>query len=83
MIVETINEPAKVRADFRGGVITPLAFKRKDRTFRIKRVHARWMDREGRLRQHCFSVETDEGVFELTFNADDMTWRIARVYLDG
>ena len=83
MIVETLNEPAKVRADFRGGVITPLAFKRKGKTYRVKRVHARWDERRGRLRQYFFSVETDEAIFELRLNGDDMTWRIERVYLDG
>jgi len=83
MIVETLDEPIKVRADFSGGVITPLAFKRKGEVFRIRRVNARWTDSEGKFKRHFFSIEARGDTFELHLDSGDMCWRLDRVCLDG
>jgi hypothetical protein len=60
MLVETLDEAIKVRADFRGGEVTPLLFKRGGRdgqTLRVKKVCARWEDTEREARRYYFSVE--------------------------
>ena len=48
MRLESIHEAVPVRADFRGGVAVPLAFRRGSREERVTRVNARWVDRAGR-----------------------------------
>jgi len=43
-----IGEAVKVRADFTGGQITPLKFKRDGNVHAVKEVCARWQDIVGR-----------------------------------
>lgn len=81
---ETLDEPIKVRADFRGGEATPVLFKRGRNRIRIVRVNTRWIDREGRRCLHYFSVTDDSGdVYQLRFDAGDLTWRAECVMYEG
>lgn len=81
---ETIDEAVTVRADFRGGVVTPLAFKRAAREHRVARVNARWTDRAGRHPQFYFSVTTDSGdVYQLRLQSGDLVWWLDSVTLEG
>ncbi len=83
MLVETLNEPVKVRADFNGGIITPLAFKRNGQVLRIHKVNARWEERQGHVKRYFFSVEAQGNVYELHLDSSSMAWRLDRVCLDG
>jgi len=84
MRVESIDEAVPVRADFRGGVVTPLAFRRGAREHRILRVHARWIDRAGRHPQFFFSVADASGdVYQLRLSAADLVWWLESVTLEG
>lgn len=83
MAIETLDEPIKVRADFKQGVIQPLAFKRNGRVWRIQKINARWEDRRQRLKRYFFSVEAEGNIFEIHLESSDMSWRLDRVYLDG
>ncbi len=83
MIVERLDEPIKVRADFTGGIVTPLAFKRRGEVFRVSRVNARWTDAEGECKRYFFSVEAKGDIFELHLDSRNMCWRLDRVCLDG
>ena len=82
MRIETIGEPVKVRADFSSGEITPLAFKRKGRVFRIEQVNARWVDRALEDVVHYFSVNSGGNTYELSLKSGDMVWRLERIVLD-
>ena len=84
MRVESIDEAIPVRADFRGGVVTPLAFRRGAREHRITQVHARWIDRAGRHPQFFFSVADGNGdVYQLRLSAADLVWWLESVTLEG
>lgn len=84
MRMETIDEAVKVRADFQGGVITPLLFKRGAQDLRVVAVNARWEDREGAQKIHFFSVTVGSGdVYQLRLDGADMVWRVESVMLDG
>jgi hypothetical protein len=84
MRLEHIDEAVAVRADFRGGVITPLAFRRHGREQRVVRVNARWTDRAGRHPHFFFSVTVDSGdVYQLQLQGVDMVWRLDTVTLEG
>ena len=81
---ETLDEPVKVRADFQGGEISPRLFRRGADPLRVLRVNTRWSDREGRRALHYFSVTVESGdVYQLRFDAGDLTWRIECVMYEG
>ncbi|MCK4305815.1 MAG: hypothetical protein KAY24_16375 [Candidatus Eisenbacteria sp.] len=81
---ERLDEPIKVRADFRGGEITPLLFKRGRSRVRVMRVNSRWLDREGRRQLCYFSVTADSGdIYQLRFDTGDLTWRVESVMYEG
>ena len=82
MLVETLNETVKVRADFQGGIITTLAFKHNNRTLHVERINARWEERETRLRRRFFSVRAEGAVYELHLDSSDMTWHLDRVCVE-
>ena len=83
MIVEELNEPIRVRADFSAGSVTPKAFKRGTQILHVTKVNARWEDREGRFKRYHFSVEAAGNLFELHLDSRDMSWRLDRVCLEG
>ena len=81
---EPIDEAVAVRADFKGGVVTPLAFRRGANDQRVTRVNARWVDRAGRHPQFCFSVSVKSGdVYQLRLSAADLVWWLDSVTLEG
>ena len=83
MIVEEIDEPIRVRADFAGGAVTPRAFRRGSQVLRVTRINAAWEDRSGTCKRYHFSVEADGHIYELHLDSRDMSWRLDRVCLEG
>ena len=68
MQVTELNDPIKVRANFSpGGQVTPRLFTHGPRTFRVKRVNARWEDRDGNYKVlHLTVTVTDsDDIFQL------------------
>jgi len=84
MRLERIDRRAAVRADFRGGVVTPVAFRLNGREHRVARVNARWIDRAGRHPSFHFSVTVESGdVYQLQLQGADLVWCVDSVALDG
>jgi hypothetical protein len=84
MHCETLDEAIRVRADFRGGEVTPLVFRRGATALRIVRVNSRWVDRQGRRCLHYFSVTAGSGdIYQLRFDTGDLTWRAESVMYEG
>ena len=84
MRLERINRRAAVRADFHGGVVTPVAFRLGAREHRVARVNARWIDRSGRHPSFHFSVTAESGdVYQLQLQGADLVWRVDSVALEG
>jgi len=84
MLVEHLNEAIKVRADFKGGRIVPVAFARKGKRYKVVQVNAAWEDREGAQKLYFFSVTADSGdVYQLRLNGKDMTWYVDLVMMEG
>ena len=82
MRTETINEPVRVRADFTGGEITPVAFKRKGRIYRVEKVNARWTDTAPEKPVYYFSIDSGPNAYELSLSTRDMIWRLERVMME-
>jgi hypothetical protein len=81
---EAIDEAVAVRADFKGGTVTPVAFKRRARELRVVRVNARWIDRAGRHPRFYFSVAVESGdVYQLNLHGGDLVWWLDSVTLEG
>ena len=81
---ETIDEAVAVRAEFRGGVVTPFSFRRNSQDHRVTRVNARWIDRAGRHPQFFFSVSVESGdVYQLRLSGADLVWWLESVTLEG
>ena len=84
MRLERIDEAVAVQADFRGGTVTPLSFRRNGREHRVTRVNARWVDRSGRHPHFYFSVGLESGdVCQLQLQGGDLVWRLDTVTLEG
>mgnify|MGYP001764434515 FL=1 len=81
---ETIDEAVSVRADFHGGRVIPLAFRRRGREHRVARVNARWVDRAGKHPRFYFSVTDENGdVYQLQLQGGDLMWWLDTVTLEG
>jgi hypothetical protein len=84
MLVERIDEPVKVRADFQGGTITPCRFRLRQQDIRVARVNARWEDRQGKDKVYFFSVTSTTGdTYELHLGSRNMIWYVDRVFMEG
>jgi hypothetical protein len=84
MLIEQLAEPIKVRADFQGGTIRPVLFRRGAALHHVVEVHARWEDREGVQKIHYFSVSVAAGdVYQLSFHAGDLLWYADSVMLEA
>ena len=83
-LLKKISEKTAKRADFQGGRIVPLVFKRKDKRYKVLQVNASWEDREGTQKLYFFSVTADSGdVYQLRLNGKDMTWYVDLVMMEG
>jgi len=81
---ESIDEAVSVRADFHGGRVTPVAFRRRGREHRVARVNARWVDRAGKHPRFYFSVTDENGdVYQLQLQGGDLLWWLDMVTLEG
>ena len=81
---EVLDEAVSVRADFHGGSVTPVAFRRRGREHRVARVNARWVDRAGKHPRFYFSVTDENGdVYQLQLQGGDLLWWLDTVTLEG
>ncbi|HET9327001.1 MAG TPA: hypothetical protein VFQ05_09535 [Candidatus Eisenbacteria bacterium] len=82
--IERIDEAVSVRADFQGGVVSPIAFRRQRREHSVSRVNARWVERTGRHPTFFFSITDQSGdVYQLQLQSADMVWWLDTVTLEG
>jgi hypothetical protein len=84
MLIERLDEAVKVRADFQGGAVQPLVFRRGSVRHRVVSVNARWESREGVEKIYFFSVSVVSGdVYQLRFQASDLRWFADSVAMDA
>ncbi|MFN8587270.1 MAG: hypothetical protein U0704_05655 [Candidatus Eisenbacteria bacterium] len=81
---EHLDEAVSVRADFHGGVVTPVAFRRRGHEHRVQRVNTRWVDRGGKHPRFYFSITDENGdVYQLQLQGGDLLWWLDTVSLEG
>lgn len=82
MLVERLDDPIAVRADFSGGAATPVQFRRRGRVHHVRMVAARWEERRGGARILYFSCLDEAGdLYQLRFDGGDFLWRLEFVQL--
>jgi hypothetical protein len=75
-----IDESIRVGAIFGSGKkIKPVWFIWNGKQYRIRKVTYSWMSREGRAVVYNFSVTDGNGLFEICYNAETLSWRLRAV----
>lgn len=83
MQVVELHEAVKVRADFQGGRIRPLLFRRGERVYAVRRVNTSWEDREGKHKNFFFAVSVDSGeVYQISLRTGEMVWYLESVMME-
>lgn len=82
MNIEPINEPIRVLADFSGGQCRPLRFHWGSRDYKIDRVNANWIDRQGASCALHYSVQVGDETYWLHFAAGEVQWRLDKMISD-
>jgi len=59
--------------------IRPVRFKWSGRTFEVKEITYMWKTNEGQNLIHHFSVTDGKSMYELTFDATSLTWKLEGV----
>ena len=70
---ETINVIASFGSSCR---IRPLRFRWSGRLFEVKEITYTWKTREGQGNIYHFSLTDGKSLYEITFNADSLIWRL-------
>lgn len=70
-----IGEKVNVLASFAGS-IRPIKFKWSGRLVTVKEVTYTWISREGKANIHHFSVTDGNSLYELSFDAQSLVWRL-------
>lgn len=76
---ENINEKASVIAVFGYGMeegLRPVKFKWRGREFKVDKINYKWRRKEGRTTFEHFSLATDRGLYELSYNLEDLSWQV-------
>lgn len=75
--MEIINEPVSVVVSFSPSYkIKPIKFLWGKRIFKIKETTYQWKSSEGESVIYHFSVSDGMTLYELSFNADTLLWRL-------
>lgn len=83
-MIEEINQPIAVIALYDKGTVRPLRFKWGGRVYRVKKVNHTWSQKIGHSPYLHIAVETDGyNTMELVVDPADLSWRLARMSVDG
>lgn len=75
-----INERVKVVTLFAQGKIKPILFKWQNRIHKILKVDFSYTKAVGKEKIFYFSIETESGVFELSFNREKFSWNLEKAF---
>jgi hypothetical protein len=82
-VIQEINEPVAVIALYDKGVIRPYRVKWRNRVYHVTNLVSHWKEKVGGEWHIHLSVETKEATMELVIDPSDVSWRLARVNLEG
>ena len=79
----SIDQPIKAGVVFNRGAIKPAWFIWSGRRYDVREVTQRWQTTEGRAMILHLGVTDGANLFELTFNQETLTWRLASIEAAG
>lgn len=74
-----LNEPIRVVAEFERGKILPRSFSWHQKSYPIKKITYFWQERQGRELLNLFSVETPNGLYQISFSNQSLSWRLNKI----
>lgn len=82
MKIEEIGEPIRVLADFQSGEMNPLRFRWAGRTYPVKTINGRWVDRQGENYCLHYSVQSGGETYYIHFASREVQWWLDKVILE-
>lgn len=83
-MIQEINEPVAVIVLFETGKVQPLRVKWGERVYRVRTVFNTWRQKLVQGHELHIAVATDSATeMELVIDLSDLSWRLARVSIDG
>jgi hypothetical protein len=73
-----VGETISVLASFSAGM-KPLQFKWSGRIIKVKEITYTWKSREGQKERFHYSVTDGDSLYELSFDAQSLLWRLERL----
>jgi len=74
-----INEKIRVVSLFEKGKIKPLLFSWQNRVYKILQIAFSYSKNSGKDKIFYFSVQTEGGGFELSFNREKFSWNLEKI----
>lgn len=75
-----IGEKIKVVSLFENGQVKPLLFSWQNRIYKILQIAFSYSKNVGKEKIFYFSVETEGGGFEISFNREKFGWELERIF---
>ncbi|MFC1753441.1 DUF6504 family protein [Thermoproteota archaeon] len=76
---ESLQEPIDMTCRFAKSKPIPRYFVWRGQAYRVKRVNFFWQQRQGRAVLSYFSLQTNQGTYQVCFSNQTLSWRIDRV----
>lgn len=74
-----LDEKIWVWALFKAGKVLPKAFFWNNRLYRIKNITYNWQARQGQDLISYFSVDTETGIYQISFSGRNLHWRLNKI----
>ena len=76
---ELFNEPIIMNCLFAKGRPSPRYFIWRNKLYRVKMINFFWQERQGREVLSYFSLETNQGTYQVCFLNIALSWKLNRV----
>jgi len=74
-----LNEPIRVVAVFECGKILPRSFSWHQKPYPVTKITYFWQERQGRELLNLFCVETPNGLYQISFSNQSLSWRLNKI----
>jgi len=76
---QLLNEPIQVSCLFAKGKAKPRYFIWRGRLYKVKMVNFFWQERQGRAILNYFSLDTNSGIYQISFSNITLSWQLDRI----
>lgn len=80
---EVLNDPISILVNFGQDKIMPLAFKWRNKKYKIEKLNLVHKKRDGNNTIYYFNVSDNANYFKLSFSTKDLGWKIEELYFEG